>query len=95
LYGGVYHDFLSLLHLVCMQGYREGKQLCDAFFSEAVSKVYQITSSTGLAPLKSGLSGKVLEVGVRFPMSYYTLIAEVVEVFEHQQGSHLSDGVAR
>jgi hypothetical protein len=24
-------------------------------------------------------------------MSYYTLIAEVVEVFEHQQGSHLSD----
>jgi hypothetical protein len=28
-------------------------------------------------------------------MSYYTLITEVVEVFEHQQGSHFSDGVAR
>jgi hypothetical protein len=28
-------------------------------------------------------------------MSYYTLITEVVEVFEHQQGSHFSNGVAR
>jgi hypothetical protein len=28
-------------------------------------------------------------------MCYYTLITEVVEVFEHQQGSHFSDGVAR
>jgi hypothetical protein len=28
-------------------------------------------------------------------MCYYTLITEVVEVFEHQQGSHFSNGVAR
>ena len=51
--------------------------------------------STGFAPLAGSLSGHVLEVGIRFPMSYYTLITEVVEVFEHQKGSHLSDGVAR
>jgi hypothetical protein len=25
LHGGISHDFLSLLDLVCMQGYREGK----------------------------------------------------------------------
>jgi hypothetical protein len=60
-----------------------------------VSQVYSITSSTEWAPLKSGLSGEVLKVGVRFPMSYYTLIAEVVAVFAHQKGSHLSNGVAR
>jgi hypothetical protein len=28
-------------------------------------------------------------------MSSYTLIAEVVEVFSHPKGSHLSKGVAR
>ena len=78
-----------------MQGYREGKQLGDAFFSEAVSKMASITSGTGLAPLEGSLSGEVLKVGVRFPMRYYTLIAEVVAVFEPQKGSHLSDGVAR
>jgi hypothetical protein len=76
-------------------GYREGNQLGDAFFSEVVSKGYSITSSTGLAPLKSGLSGEVLKVGVRFPMRYYTFVAQIVEVLEHQQGSHLPDGVAR
>jgi hypothetical protein len=78
-----------------MQGYREGKQLCDAFFSEAVSKVYQITIRTGLSPLESSLSSEALKVGVRFPLCYDTLIAEVVEVFKHQQGSHFSNGVAR
>jgi hypothetical protein len=39
LHGHVYDDFLSLLDLVYMQGYREGKQLSYAFFSQAVSKV--------------------------------------------------------
>ena len=34
-------------------------------------------------------------IGIRSPMSYYTLITEVVEVFEHKKGSHLSDGVTR
>jgi hypothetical protein len=29
-----------------MQGYREGKQLLDAFFAEAVSNVYSIASRT-------------------------------------------------
>jgi hypothetical protein len=95
LHGGVSHDLLSLLNLVCMQGYREGKQLCYAFFSQAVSTMDSITSSTGFVPLESGLSGEVLKVGVRFPVSYYTLIAEVVAVFAHSQGSHLSNGVAR
>jgi hypothetical protein len=95
LYGGVSHDFLILLDLVCMQGQGEGKQLCYAFFSQAVSQVYAITGSTGWAPLESGLSGEVLKVGVRFPRSYDTLIAEVVKVFAHQKGSHLSKRVAR
>jgi hypothetical protein len=94
-HGGVSHDFLRLLDLVCMQGYREGKQLCDPFFSQAVSTMYSITSSTGWAPLESSLSSKVLKVGVRFPMSYYTLIAEGVEVCAHQKSSHLSNGMAR
>jgi hypothetical protein len=35
---------------------------------------------------------RYLKVGVRFPMSYYTLIAEVVVVFAHHKGSHLSNG---
>jgi hypothetical protein len=95
LHGGVSHDFLRLLDLVCMQGYREGKQLCYAFFSQAVSTVDSITSSTGWVPLESGLSGKVLVIGAFLPHSSYTLIAEVVAVFAHQKGSHLSDGVAR
>jgi hypothetical protein len=60
-----------------------------------VSQVYSITGSTGWAPLESGLSGEVLKGGVRFPRSYDTLIAEVVKVFVHQKGSHLSKGVAR
>jgi hypothetical protein len=60
-----------------------------------MSTIYSITSSTGWAPLESGLSGEVLKVGVRFPMRYYTLITEVVEVLEHPKGSHLSNGVAR
>jgi hypothetical protein len=47
LHGGVSHDFLRLLDLVCMQGHREGKQLCDPCFSQAVSTMYAITSSTG------------------------------------------------
>jgi hypothetical protein len=46
LYGGVSHDFLRLLTLVCMQGHRAGKQLCYACFSQAVSTMYSITSST-------------------------------------------------
>jgi hypothetical protein len=95
LHGGVSHDFLRLLDLVCLQGYREGKQLGYLFFSQAVSTMYSITSSTGWAPLESGLSGEVLRVGVRCPMSYDTLIAEVVEVFVHQKDRHLSHGVAR
>jgi hypothetical protein len=95
LYGGVYHDFLSLLHLVCMQGYREGKQLGDAIFSEAASTMDSITSGTGLAPLKSSQSSKVLVIGVFLPHSYDALIAQVVAVFEHQQGSHLPDGMTR
>ena len=95
LYGGVYHDFLSLLHLVCMQGYRERKQLGYAFFSEAVSTMDSITSGTGLAPLESSLSSKVLVIGVFLPHSYDTFVAQIVEVLEHQQGSHLSDGMTR
>jgi hypothetical protein len=95
LHGGVSHDFLRLLDLVCMQGYREDKQLGYAFFSQAVSTMYASTSSTGWAPLESGLSGEVLTVGVRCPMSYYTLIAEVVEVLAHPKSSHLANGVAR
>jgi hypothetical protein len=95
LHGGVSHDFLRLLDLVCMQGYREGKQLCYALISQAVSTMYSITSSIGWAPLESSLSGEVLKVGVRFPMSYYTLITEVVAVFSHPKGSHLSHGVTR
>jgi hypothetical protein len=95
LHGGVSHAFLRLLDFVCMQGYRKGKQLCYPFFSQSVSQVDSITSSTEWAPLESGLSGEVLKVGVRCPMRYYTLIAEVVAVFAHQKGSHLSDGVAR
>jgi hypothetical protein len=78
-----------------MQGHREGKQIGYAILSQAVSTVYSITSSTGWAPLESGLSIKVLKVGVRFLMSYYTLIAEAVEVFAHPKGSHLPNGVAR
>jgi prephenate dehydratase len=95
LHGGVSHHFLRLLDLVCMQGQGEGKQLCYACFSQAVSQVDSITSSTGLAPLESGLSGEVLVIEAFLPNSYYTLIAEVVEVFEYQQSSHLADGVAR
>jgi hypothetical protein len=95
LHGGVSHDFLSLLDLVCMQSHREGKQLGYPFFSQAVSTMYASTSSTGWAPRESDLSGEVLKVGVHCSMSYYTLIAEVVAVFEYQQGSHLADGVAR
>jgi hypothetical protein len=34
-------------------------------------------------------------VGVLLPHGYHTFITEVIEVFEHQQGSHFSDGVAR
>jgi hypothetical protein len=49
--------------------------------------MYSITGRTGLAPLEGSLSGEVLKVGVRFPMSYYTLIAEVVEVFAHPKGA--------
>jgi hypothetical protein len=93
--GGVSHDFLRLLDLVCMQGYREGKQLCYPLFSQAVSTMYSITSSTGLAPLASGLSSKVLVIGAFLPHSSYTLIAEVVAVLAHPKGSQLSDGVAR
>jgi hypothetical protein len=85
LHGGVYHHFLRFLDLVCMQGYREDKQLGYPFFSQEVSTMYSITSSTGVAPLESGLSGEVLKVGVRFLMSSYTLIAEVVAVFAHQK----------
>jgi hypothetical protein len=95
LHGGVYHDLLRLLDLVCMQGHGGVKQLGYAFCSQAVSTMYSITSSTGWAPLASGLSIKVLKVGVRFLMSYYTLIAAVVAVFAHPKGSHLSNGVAR
>jgi hypothetical protein len=95
LYGDISHDFLSLLDLVCMQGHTAGKQLGYPFFFQAVSTMYSITSSTGCAPLESGLSGEVLKVGVHFPMRSYTLIAEVVEVFAHPKGSHLANGVAR
>jgi hypothetical protein len=95
LYGGVSHEFLSLLTLVCMQGHREGKQLGYAFFSQAVSTMYAITGSTGWAPLDSDLSGKVLIIGAFLPHSYYTLIAEVVAVFAHPKGSHLANGMAR
>jgi hypothetical protein len=95
LHGGVSHDFLRLLDLVCMQGHREGKQLFYPFFFQAVSQVYSITGSTGWAPLASGLSGKVLVIEAFLPHSHYTLIAEVVEVFAHPKGSHLSNGVAR
>jgi hypothetical protein len=66
-HGGVSHDFLSLLNLVCLQGHRAGKQLCYACFSQAVSTMYSITSSTGWAPLASGLSGEVLESRGAFP----------------------------
>jgi hypothetical protein len=95
LYGGGSHDFLILLDLVCMQGQGEGKQLCYAFFSQAVSQVDSITGSTGWAPLESGLSGKVLVIEAFLPHRYHTLIAEVVKVFAHPKGSHLSKGVAR
>jgi hypothetical protein len=95
LHGGVSHDFLRLLDLVCMQGHRKEKQLGYAFFSQAVSQVYAITSSTGWAPLESGLSGEVLVIGAFLPYGYYTLIAEVVAVFVHPKGSHLSNRVAR
>jgi hypothetical protein len=95
LHGGVSHDFLRLLNLVCMQGYREGKQLCYPFFSQSVSQVDSITSSTGWAPLKSGFSGEILKVGAFLPHGSYTLIAEVVAVFAHQKGSHLANGVGR
>jgi hypothetical protein len=91
----VYDDFFGFVDHILMQSNRECKQLCYAIFSEAVSKMDQITSSAGLSPLESNLSGQVLKVGVRFPMCYHTFITEVVEVFEHQQGSHFSDGVAR
>jgi hypothetical protein len=83
LHGGVSHDFLRLLDLVCIQGYQEGKQIGYPVFSQSVSTMYSIISSTGWAPLESGLSGEVLKIGVRCPMSYYTLIAEVVEVLAH------------
>jgi hypothetical protein len=96
LHGGVSHDFLRPLgSLVCIQGYREGKQLCYPFFSQAVSKMDSITSSTGFVLLESGLSGKVLVIGAFLPHSYYALIAEVIEVFAHKKGSHLSNEVAR
>jgi hypothetical protein len=72
LHGGVSHAFLRLLDLVCIQGYREGKQLCYLFFSQAVSTMYSITSSAGWAPLESGLSGKVSVIGSFLPHSYYT-----------------------
>jgi hypothetical protein len=85
----------TFLHLVCMQGHGGVKPLGYAFCSQAVSTMYSITGSTGWAPLKSSLSGEVLKVGVRFPVSSYTLIAEVVAVFAHQKGSHLANGVAR
>jgi hypothetical protein len=49
LHGGVYHAFLRLLDLACMQGYREGKQLCYPFFSQAVSN-----SVRNRCPLKRG-----------------------------------------
>jgi hypothetical protein len=55
LHGGVYHAFLSLLHLVCVQGHRARKQLGYAFFSEVVSTMDSITSGTGLAPLEGSL----------------------------------------
>ena len=54
-----------------------------------------ITSSTGLTPLKSSLSRKVLVIGVFSPHSYDALITQVVAVLEHQQGSHLPDGMTR
>jgi hypothetical protein len=54
-----------------------------------------ITSSTGLAPLERSLSGKILVVGIFLPHGYEALITEVVEVFEHQQDSHLSEGITR
>ena len=54
-----------------------------------------ITSGTGLAPLGGSLSGKVLIIRVFLPHSYDALITQVVAVFEHQQGSHLSKGMAR
>jgi hypothetical protein len=38
---------------------------------------------------------RYLKVGVRFPMSCYTLIAEVVAVLAYPKGSHLANGVAR
>jgi hypothetical protein len=44
---------------------------------------------------QSGPHWKVASPARRCPMRYYTLIAEVVAVFAHQKGSHLSDGVAR
>jgi hypothetical protein len=95
LYARVQDDFLRRLDLVCMQGYGESRQLYYACLSQAVSTMYSSTSSTGWAPLESGPPGEVLKVGIRFPMSYDTLIAEVVEVFVHQKGSRLSNGVAR
>jgi hypothetical protein len=94
-HGGVSHDFLSLLDFVCLQGHRAGKQLCYACFSQAVSTMYSITSSTGWAPLASGLSGKVLVIEAFLPHSHYKLIAEVVAVFAHPKGSHLAKRVAR
>jgi hypothetical protein len=36
----------------------------------------QITSSAGLAPLESSLSGQVLVVGVLLPHGYHTFITE-------------------
>jgi hypothetical protein len=95
LHGGVSHDFLRLLDLVCMQGYREGKQLCDPCCSQAVSTMYSSTSGTGLTPLESGLSSKVLVIEAFLPHSHYTLIAEVVAVFAHPKGSHFANGVTR
>jgi hypothetical protein len=92
LHGGVSHDFLRLLNLVCMQGCREGKQLYYPFFSQSVSQVDSITGSTGWAPLESGFSGEVLVIGAFLPHGYYTLIAEVVAVFAHPKGSHLAKG---
>jgi hypothetical protein len=95
LYGDISHDFLSLLDLVCMQGHTAGKQLGYPFFFQAVSTMYSITSSTGWAPLASGLSGKVLVIEAFLPHSHYKLIAEVVAVFAHPKGSHLAKRVAR
>jgi hypothetical protein len=50
LHSGVFHDFLRLLDLVCMQGTERANSFVIPSSSQAVSQVDSIISSTGIGP---------------------------------------------